>query len=366
MALSRGPRAILRPQAKRIEKKLATKRSGSSSNAGLAQAAAPAEDGAAWIVTDGAAGHESQAVAVAEAVGPPFKVMRVRAKGALRLLPRAVQVYLPPRLLLDGITSSAPLEPPWPRLIISSGGRSVPVALAVKRLSDARTFALHIQDPRTARARFDLIAAPAHDGLAGENVMATAGSIHRITPERLAEAAKRFGERLEHLPHPRIAVLLGGDSRAFSFRPEQGGALGEKLAECARGVGGSVLVTASRRTRPETLAALTDAIADVPHFVWDGTGDNPYFGFLGLADAIVVTEDSVNMTSEAVATGKPVYVQPLTGRSRRLARFHAAMRARGSTRPFEGTLEHWSSMPQNDTEAVASVLRRALGLETSA
>jgi mitochondrial fission protein ELM1 len=114
------------------------------------------------------------------------------------------------------------------------------------------------------------------------------------------------------------------------------------------------------------LAALTDAIADVPHFVWDGTGDNPYFGFLGLADAIVVTEDSVNMTSEAVATGKPVYVQPLTGRSRRLARFHAAMRARGSTRPFEGTLEHWSSMPQNDTEAVASVLRRALGLETSA
>jgi mitochondrial fission protein ELM1 len=242
----------------------------------------------------------------------------------------------------------------------------VPVALAVKRLSAARTFALHIQDPRTARARFDLIAAPAHDRLAGENVMATAGSIHRVTPARLEEAAKSFRPRIEPLPHPRIAVLLGGDSKAFSFPREQGAALGAKLAALARETGGCLLVTASRRTRPETLAALTTAITDVPHFIWDGTGDNPYFGFLALADAIVVTEDSVNMTSEAAATGKPIYVQALPGRSRRLARFHAAMRERGVTRPFEGRLESWSSTPPNDTEAVASAVRRALGLETGA
>jgi mitochondrial fission protein ELM1 len=197
-------------------------------------------------------------------------------------------------------------------------------------------------------------------------VIATCGSIHGVTPARLDAAARSFAPRIEGLPKPRIAVLLGGDSKAFSFPAEQGAALGAKLAALARERGGALLVTASRRTRPETLAALTDAIAGVPHFIWDGTGDNPYFGFLALADAIVVTEDSVNMVSEAAATGKAVYVQSLPGHSRRLARFHAAMRERGATRPFEGQLEDWSSIPPNDTEAVASAVRRALGLETGA
>jgi mitochondrial fission protein ELM1 len=265
--------------------------------------------------------------------------------------------------LLSLVESSTPLAPPWPRLIISSGGRSVPIALAVKRLSEGRTFALHIHDPRVARMHFDLIAAPAHDGLAGENVIATCGSLHRITPARLEESAKSFAPRIGKLPKPRIAILLGGDSKAFSFPSEQGAALGEKLAALARATGGSLLVTASRRTRPETLAALTNAITGVPQFVWDGTGNNPYFGILALADAIIVTEDSVNMVSEAAGTGKPVYVQALRGRSRRLARFHAAMRERGATRPFEGRLETWSSTPVDDTAIIASAVRRALGIE---
>ena len=98
--------------------------------------------------------------------------------------------------------------------------------------------------------------------------------------------------------------------------------------------------------------------------MWDGTGDNPYFAFLALADAIVATEDSVNMVTEAAGTGKPVYVQALKGNSRRLARFHALMRERGATRPFEGKLESWTYAPVNDTELVAQAIRRALHLET--
>ena len=87
------------------------------------------------------------------------------------------------------------------------------------------------------------------------------------------------------------------------------------------------------------MTALARAIEDVPHLLWDGTGDNPYFAFLALADAIVVTADSVNMVTEAAGTGKPVYVQALPGRSTRLARFHRLMQERGATRPFEGRLE---------------------------
>ena len=83
---------------------------------------------------------------------------------------------------------------------------------------------------------------------------------------------------------------------------------------------------------------------------------------LAFADAIVVTEDSVNMVTEAAGTGKPVYVQSLPGKSRRLSRFHQLMHERGATRPFEGKLEFWTYPPINDTEVVASAIRRALGL----
>jgi hypothetical protein len=36
--------------------------------------------------------------------------------------------------------------------------------------------------------------------------------------------------------------------------------------------------------------------------------ENPYFGFLGLADSIIVTGDSMSMVAEACATRKPVYI----------------------------------------------------------
>jgi mitochondrial fission protein ELM1 len=56
----------------------------------------------------------------------------------------------------------------------------------------------------------------------------------------------------------------------------------------------------------------------------------------------------------------------MPGRSTRLARFHALMRERGATRPFEGHLESWTYAPINDTEMVAARIREALDLETKA
>ena len=41
---------------------------------------------------------------------------------------------------------------------------------------------------------------------------------------------------------------------------------------------------------------------------WGQAGDNPYEGFLALADAFVVTGESMSMLGEASATGKPLYI----------------------------------------------------------
>jgi uncharacterized protein len=114
-------------------------------------------------VTDGSVGMEAQGTAVAEAVGVPLSLRRVRVTGALRFLPAPLQLLVPPSRLLRSVVSNLPLEAPWPRLVISIGRRSVPIALAIKRLSHPHAFALHIQNPKVPPRLFDLIAAPVHD-----------------------------------------------------------------------------------------------------------------------------------------------------------------------------------------------------------
>jgi mitochondrial fission protein ELM1 len=129
-----------------------------------------------WIVTDGSVGMEAQGIAVAEAVGLPFILKRVRVKGLMRLLPARLQIYLPPRWLLRSVASNEPLDAPWPRLVISIGRRSVPIALAIKRIGYA--FGLHIQNPKVLPQLFDLVAAPVHDNFEGTNVITTFGAVH--------------------------------------------------------------------------------------------------------------------------------------------------------------------------------------------
>jgi mitochondrial fission protein ELM1 len=91
-------------------------------------------------------------------------------------------------------------------------------------------------------------------------------------------------------------------------------------------------------------------------FVWDGTGANPYPGLLGHADAVLVTQDSVNMASEAATTGLPVHVFPLGGVARKIARFHESLERRGASRRFAGTIDHWSYPPLAEADRIAGEL----------
>ncbi len=117
----------------------------------------------------------------------------------------------------------------------------------------------------------------------------------------------------------------------------------------------------SRRTGTDNIRLLRERLAALPAAeVWDLEGENPYFGYLGLADHIVVTADSANMVSEAAATGKPVQVVELKGGNRKFREFHEAMRAAGYCRPFEGRLESWTYDPLDETGRVAAEVKRRL------
>jgi mitochondrial fission protein ELM1 len=308
-----------------------------------------------WALTEGFAGMESQCAGLAEALGLPCAMKRVRR-------PRMPLKYLPPSLWPNPL--SHPMEgvlaPPWPDVLISSGRGSVAAALAVRRAGAGKTFSVHIQTPYVQSSRFDLVIIPRHDSLRGNNVLVTRTALHGVTRQRLAEAARHFNARLSYLPRPLIAVLVGGSNKHQNCPPENMHRMADQLIAAARECGGGLAVTTSRRTGKENERILYERLQKLPLFFWDGVEENPYLGLLALADVIVVTSDSVSMVSEASATGKPVHVFDMGERHRKLRQFHKALMDDGVTRPFTGRVEQWSYDPPNETEKIAAIVRDLL------
>lgn len=312
-----------------------------------------------WVVSDGRAGIENQALGLAEAIAElrPAEIVvkrllwpRWARRVPSRLLPAS------PKFLHVGREG---FQPPWPDLWIGNGRASLPLSIGVRQWSKGETFVVQLQDPLRPSRLFDLVIPPSHDRLAGDNVFPILGTPHRVTRARLDLALAEFGARLAPLPHPRIAVLIGGKAKAYGLSPARAEALAGAIRQAVVACGGALMMTFSRRTPSPARHILTEGLQDLPGWIWDDTGDNPFFAFLAAADAILVTEDSANMPAEAAATGKPVYLLPMDGGQSRRARFHQALEAAGVTRRFSGKIDNWTYEPLRETERAArEVLRR--------
>jgi len=298
------------------------------------------------VLTNGMAGFETQGIGIAEALGLTPVIKRVT--------PSAPWRWIAPH---GPAAPDAAIKAPWPDILIASGRQAIPYAHMIKRASKGKTFVVVLQNPRVNPSQFDLVWAPAHDQLTGANVMSTLVSPHRLTRERLRDEAAKWEPQLTHLPRPRVAVLVGGKNAIYDFDEAAATKLGHQLAALTDNNHVSLMVTPSRRTGTAQTKILHDALAGRPALVWDGTGDNPYFGFLGQADAVIVTSDSVNMVGEAAFTGKPVYVVELSGHSAKFRRFLDAIYEKGAARPFVGTLESWEYAPLNATHDIAEAIR---------
>jgi len=312
-----------------------------------------------WVLSDGKPGMENQCLGLAEALG------RLGGGDAVvkRISPRFPWSVLPPQFWiapLAGLNGDT-LAPPWPDILIATGRQTVAPALAIRKSSGGKTFCVQIQNPVVGRGRFDLLAIPRHDRVDGANVIVTDGALHRIVPEKISAEAEKFRPLLASLPRPLVAVLIGGSNGQYKMTEAVTAKLAADLAALCADHGAGLAVTASRRTGEENEKRLRAALADAPCWFWDGTGDNPYFGLLGLADTIVVTADSVSMVSEACATGKPVYVIDPEGGSAKFARFHDHLRDTGITRAFDGDIDTWTYAPMDDTAMVAAEVMRRLG-----
>ncbi len=260
-----------------------------------------------WVLAGDKPGDNAQSMTLAEAVGWPIEVKRLR--------------YLPRRKPLSGTlstidrfpldrASSSPLEPPWPDLVIGCGRRSVNVAWEIRRQAGPTTRLVQLGRPRADLDGFDLvITSPQYRLPERPNVLHLALPLHAPDHEAWARGAAEWEGRFAALPRPWIAVLVGGSAKPFVLDVASAARIAAQLNALARAEGGSLLVSTSRRTPAEAARTLIDGL-QVPTYVhqWTaGGGPNPYAAYLGLADAFVVTGDSASMLTEACSTGKRVW-----------------------------------------------------------
>lgn len=307
-----------------------------------------------WILSDGKAGDENQCLGVAEKLGGTIQLRHV-APGPpwVWAMPWGP---VPPADRPD--RKESPLAGPFPDLAIASGRRTVAYLRKLKKLSPG-TITVFLKDPRIDNLGADLIWVPFHDKRRGHNVISTLTAPHRISREVLAHAEQSAPQHLSHLPSPRVTLVLGGDTKAHPFSKAAANRLAHYLAnELPQHM--SVMVTPSRRTPDHLLKAVGNALRGRRHWIWDGTGNNPYLSMLGLADAIIVTADSHSMLSDVLATSVPVYIFEPDDYPDKLKRTVEQLLHHAFVYRLDCPLETGSRAPIDSTELIAEEIRRLL------
>lgn len=305
------------------------------------------------VVSDGRRGIENQALGLAEAM--VREVPEVLLQDALPQLDRRVISHstflraLPPKVQMRHGTFD---KLPECQIVIGCGRQAIAPLLWVKA-HRPHVFTVYVQDPRMSPTHFDVVIAPEHDDVRGENVISILGSPNRVTPALLQDGAKDFATELGSLPTPRAAILIGGRSKRHRLDAKRQSAhLNAAKALQARGY--SLMISTSRRTpKPYRRAWQDFARGSDSVWLYNGDGPNPYFAFLSAADLILVTEDSTNMLTEACATGTPVHRLPMVGEPGKFAKLYAALEARCRVTRFNGAAESEPYAPLDATSLAA-------------
>jgi uncharacterized protein len=311
-----------------------------------------------WLITSGKAGMVTQAKGIADALAVEPVLKTVSPKGIWRVMAPWGGVSVAEKFGRPG----SDFEPPWPEVAIAVGRDSIPYIRRLRRKAGQACYTVVLQDPRSGPNTADLIWVPAHDKRRGANVIASVISPHGFTPERLNDLRSQSHPAIDALAHPRVAVILGGRNSVYDFTDADDRRIADSLRQIA-GLGASFLITASRRTHAGLLQVVEQATSDAPRIFWrdESDGPNPYGSYLACADWFVVTADSVNMTGEVCATGRPLYVFHPSGGSAKFSRYHQSLEAMGAARPLPyplDKLEQWSYEPQISAAMIAQEIER--------
>ena len=243
-------------------------------------------------------------------------------------------------------------------LVISCGRKSV-IPSAIIKKKNTNIFTIHIQDPKVNYKNFDVIIAPEHDDLKGENVISSKGSIHYITQPEIEKAKNYLVNKFQN--ENIVSLILGGPTKYYSFSNEELTQVFKKIKSNFISQGHKVLVIPSMRT-PKRIIDLAMKEFAKEGFVVNTVDRQAYLSALALATNIVVTCDSTSMISEASASGKPIFVAHMKPKKNnyRFKKFFQLFKEMGITKELEEKIDHWTYNRLNEADRIATLIHKKL------
>ncbi len=262
-----------------------------------------------WLVMGEKLGDNAQIERIADYLGLPYEIRRLRPK----------QQYLrgKPRFKISlnhlDLDHSDALQPPWPNLVITVGRRHSMAALWIKAQSPGTKIVL-LGRPRRWIEQFDLvITLPQYQLPQLDNVVRLSLPLVRVDREAVNRARQRWSDEFKSFKRPVTAIFVGGPTQPYRFDRSVARTLVSACVALRSKSGGTLYFVTSPRTTTEVTAEIAEHLPDGSRlYQWEkGDSENPYLALLGLADRCVVTGDSVSMMIEAADLAKPLAIFPL-------------------------------------------------------
>ena len=308
----------------------------------------------ALLLTEGYHGMISQVEGLAKALNADFQHRIVRLNWLWN--------YIPPKLspvssliLKDGqyITENKKFD-----LAISCGRKSVIPSIFIKK-KNKKIFTIHIQDPKVRFNNFDLIVAPEHDELKGENIITSKGAIHYITRLEIEKARPYLHNKIQN--EKIVSLILGGPNKYYNFSNEELTNIFGEIKSSFISQGYKAIIIPSMRTPKRIIdLAINEFLTD--GFVVNSVDKQAYLSSLAIANNIVVTCDSTSMISEAATSGKPIFVARMQPKRNnyRFKRFYKLFRELGIIKNLGEKVENWTYNSFNEAERIAAIINSRL------
>ena len=251
------------------------------------------------------------------------------------------------------------LGPPWPAFAFATGRTTIPYIRALRRRAGLATYTVILMDPRTGteERRLDLGPGARSPPRRQRPPLSDRPTSLFTRPDRSASRQRSASHR--RVTAPACCVPHRRSQRRLPYTTPTRAGLPEPRSARRKWCW---LDDHGLAPNPRTLCRSDQGRPGRrPAPIWDGDGQNPYPDFLAHADLFVITADSVSMTCEAAATGRPIFVFSPSGGSAKFNRFHSALADYGATRAYPPPgepLDTWTYEPLHSADVIAAEIAR--------
>jgi len=307
------------------------------------------------VLDDGNKGHLNQSLGITNFL-PSAKVTTIKVslkgrryrlpgrKGSFPISSKIISLfclmkwwYFVKRMIAIFSATTLPMKGEKYDLVISAGSICAPLNLTMARYHRAKSVTI-MSPALLPLSYFDYAIIPYHHFLRlkrfpknlyhhhthpkhfPKNIIVTLLSPTPVREESIKEDSKKLAERIsKNADLPFVGIIIGGDDHNYRISLEWMKKFVASIFALSDRY--RFFLTTSRRTRTHVVQYLRDQVRNCPEILWaefpGWTPESHYYGILGMSNYLVVTEDSVNMISEAITSGKPTLIAGVPRKKRK-------------------------------------------------